>query len=170
MATMSDRGDTPEVSRKAWRIMRALVVDNERKREVCDALGMSFVRVKALWQIVQSPLLMGELAARLGIDAPYATLVVDDLERRGYVERRPDPHDRRAKAVVATRQGRHAAGRATSIMETPPHALAELPEEDLDTLASILASVTDEAPRPQLSKGGGASSSDRSGRRRLPAR
>jgi DNA-binding MarR family transcriptional regulator len=42
---------------------------------------------------------------------------VDQLERLGYVERRPDPHDRRARLVFLTERGRavrpvtHAAGR-----------------------------------------------------------
>ena len=37
----------------------------------------------ALRRIAASPMTMGELAAILGIDAPYMTLVVDDLERQG---------------------------------------------------------------------------------------
>jgi DNA-binding MarR family transcriptional regulator len=31
--------------------------------------------------------------------------LVDDLERRGYVRRRPDPEDRRAKLIVLTPRG-----------------------------------------------------------------
>ena len=41
--------------------------------------------------------------------------LVDELEQLGYVERRPDPTDRRAKLIVLTRTGRAcvAAGVAT---------------------------------------------------------
>ena len=76
-----------------------LVVDNERRREVSDAVDLSFGRIKALRRIARKSMTVGELAATLGIDAPYATLVVDELERQGLVERRRHSKDRRAKLV-----------------------------------------------------------------------
>jgi DNA-binding MarR family transcriptional regulator len=118
-----------------------LVLDNERRREVADALGMSFGRVRALRRIAARPMPMGELAVLLGIDAPYATIVVDDLEKQGLVERRTHPTDRRAKMVVATRQGKAAARRAEGILGTPPAELADLPAADLHELARILRRV-----------------------------
>ena len=42
---------------------------------------------------------------RIGVDPPYATLIVDTLEERGLVERRPDPADRRRKIVQLTASG-----------------------------------------------------------------
>ncbi|HUZ20488.1 MAG TPA: MarR family transcriptional regulator [Acidimicrobiales bacterium] len=48
----------------------------------------------------------GALARRLGIDRTVMTYLVDDLERAGLVERRPDVADRRNKQVVATKRGR----------------------------------------------------------------
>jgi len=90
-----------DAASRAWSIMSDLVLDNERRREVSDALGLSFGRIRALRRIAASPITMGEVAAALGIDAPYATLVVDELERQGLVERRPHPTDRRVKLVVA---------------------------------------------------------------------
>jgi DNA-binding MarR family transcriptional regulator len=42
------------------------------------------------------------LAARAGIGKASMGELIDDLERLGYVERRPDPTDRRAKLVVPT--------------------------------------------------------------------
>ena len=50
---------------EAWEIMRELVLDNERRREVSDALGMSFARAKALRRIYKAPSTMGELATSL---------------------------------------------------------------------------------------------------------
>jgi DNA-binding MarR family transcriptional regulator len=46
------------------------------------------------------------LAERLRIAPRSATEVVDALEERGLVERRPDPADRRAALVQATDEGR----------------------------------------------------------------
>ncbi len=47
-----------------------------------------------------------DLAARSNMTAPAMGELVDDLQRGGYLERRPDPTDRRAKLVRPTRKGR----------------------------------------------------------------
>ena len=45
------------------------------------------------------------LAQYLGIDRTVMTYLLDDLEKAGLIERRPDPSDRRARRVVATAKG-----------------------------------------------------------------
>jgi DNA-binding MarR family transcriptional regulator len=50
-----------------------------------------------------------ELAARLGISKQSLNYLLGELERLGYVERRADPDDLRAKRIVVTRRGRSAA-------------------------------------------------------------
>ena len=47
----------------------------------------------------------GALAQRLGVDRTVMTYLIDDLERAGLVERRPDPVDRRSRRIVATSRG-----------------------------------------------------------------
>jgi DNA-binding MarR family transcriptional regulator len=126
---------------EVWRIVSDMVLDNARRRKVADSLGLSFGRARALRRIVAGPKPMGELADALGIDAPYLTLVVDDLERQGLVERRPHPTDRRVKLVVATRRGKDAARRAEAILGTPPDRLAALDPQDLTELVRILRRV-----------------------------
>ena len=121
--------------------MRDIVLDNERKRQVSDALGLSFGRIRALRRITGEPKTMKDLAARLGIDAPAATLVVDELERQGLVERRPHPSDRRVKLVAATARGTAAARKANEIIGQPPDGLAALPGHELEELARILEAV-----------------------------
>lgn len=46
-----------------------------------------------------------ELARLAGRSKQIVGRLVDELEELGYVERRPDPSDRRAKLVVPTRRG-----------------------------------------------------------------
>ena len=125
-------------ARLAWAAMCDLVLDNQRRREVSEAIGLTFGRIRALRRIAWAAKTMGELASALGIDAPYATLVVDELERQGLVERRPHPTDRRVKVVAATAQGAALARRAEEIMNRPPEALAALPQADLEALARTL--------------------------------
>ncbi|MBT2505824.1 MarR family transcriptional regulator [Streptomyces sp. ISL-98] len=50
--------------------------------------------------------LQRELSSRLGYDPSAIVGLVDDLERLGFVERRPSPDDRRSRIVVLTTDGR----------------------------------------------------------------
>jgi DNA-binding MarR family transcriptional regulator len=127
--------------------MRALVLDRyDRRREVCEALGMSFIRAKALRQLAGGPLTMHELAGRLSTDPPYTTVVVDDLQRRGLVERSVHPTDRRSKIVTATAAGQAAARTAEQILSVPPPPVLSLAGEDLATLDRLLARLVEPAP------------------------
>jgi DNA-binding MarR family transcriptional regulator len=56
------------------------------------------------------------LAQHLGVDRTVMTYLLDDLEAAGLIQRRPDPADRRARRVVATRRG-------TELLETLDHRL-----------------------------------------------
>jgi DNA-binding MarR family transcriptional regulator len=136
----TDPASNPDAdsARRAWSAMCDLVLDNERRREVSDAVDLSFGRIRALRRIARTPMTMGELAGKLGIDAPYATLVVDELERQGLVERRPHPSDRRAKVVTTTTRGATVAHQAEEIMNRPPVGLTSLSGSELESLAKIL--------------------------------
>ncbi len=129
------------LAREVWLLMSDLVLDHQRRREVSEALGISFGRARAVRRLARRPMSMRELAAALGIDPPNATVVVDDLEALGLVRRRPHPTDRRAKVVEATRKGKQMARRADEILATPPAALSALGPDDLEALRRILASV-----------------------------
>ena len=131
----------PQTAREAWLLMSDLVIAADRRRQVSDALGISFGRARAVRRLAREPMSMSELAAALGIDPPNATVVVDDLEAQGLVRRRPHPTDRRAKLVEATRKGKDMARRADEILATPPPALSALDAADLETLLGILARV-----------------------------
>src|SRR5215217_6294704 len=61
------------------------------------------------------PLSQQEVAARLGVDRTTMVALVDALERKGLVERRAHPTDRRKNAVALTGAGQRtltAAGAA----------------------------------------------------------
>ena len=111
----------------AWQAMADLVLNNERRREVSEEVGLSFGKVRALRRIARRPMPMSELASLLTVDPPNLTPVVDDLERAGLVERQPHPTDRRVKLVVATPAGTALAQMADEILSLaagpPLHAL-----------------------------------------------
>lgn len=49
-----------------------------------------------------------ELAARLQVSKQALNYLLGQLEQRGYLERRPDPYDRRGKRIAVTERGRAA--------------------------------------------------------------
>jgi DNA-binding MarR family transcriptional regulator len=135
---------TDELAARAWQAMRALVTDRyDRRKKVYDALGMSFIRAKALRRIAGGPMTMRELAAALGTDPPYTTVVVDDLERRGLVTRTVRAGDRRSKIVAITPPGDEQARLAERILGDPPRPVRGLPAEDLAALGRILTTLLD---------------------------
>jgi DNA-binding MarR family transcriptional regulator len=89
------------------------------------------------------------IAEANGVDAPYATVIVDKLESRGLMRRTAHPDDNRRKLVVLTDAGRDAAALAGRILAEPPAALASLPAGDLARLGEILTQLSPpDAGRP----------------------
>jgi DNA-binding MarR family transcriptional regulator len=142
---MSNKPD-PAIS--AWQSMRSLVLDlHDRRGAVSVAIGMSYLRAKALRLLLPRPLPMGELGSALGTDAPYITVIVDDLEKRGLVRRQVNPADRRSKLVQVTTAGRAVARKADEIQSVPPAALGALTEAELTTLEATLRRLVESSER-----------------------
>lgn len=57
-----------------------------------------------------------ELGRLLGQPKQYVGRLVDELETLGYVQRRPDPRDRRSKLVVPTERGHDEQQQADRIL------------------------------------------------------
>ncbi|PWR09913.1 MarR family transcriptional regulator [Micromonospora acroterricola] len=84
----------------------------------------------------------GAIAEHLRIAPRSATEVIDDLQARGLVERRPDPADRRATLVALTQEGERvsAAIRAARRAEADRF-FGHLDDADRDQLARILRTL-----------------------------
>lgn len=125
--------------RLIWDRLRTMIYNDDRRAEVAAAVGLSFVKVKALRRLLVRPMSMRDLATELVTDKPYVTQIVDSLEERGLVLRTVDARDRRCRIVSLTDAGREAALRSEEILTRPPVELAQLPDEDLTELTRILA-------------------------------
>src|SRR6204780_4290791 len=139
MTKIGKRGD--RAASQAWQALADLVLNNERRREVSEEVGLSFGKIRALRRIARRPMSMSELASMLSVDPPNMTAVVDDLERAGLVERQAHLTDRRVKLVVASPEGAALAHKADEILARPPASLCALPAEDLESLVRILAKL-----------------------------
>jgi DNA-binding MarR family transcriptional regulator len=80
-----------------------------------------------------------DLAAQAQVTKQSAGFLVDQLERRGYVERVPDPRDGRARLVRPAPRGLEAAAlAATVVAAVEAEWTAHLGEEAMSALRSAL--------------------------------
>ena len=124
-------------------------------RAVARRLRIQTQRALAPWEVTPAQaralgvltrhgsLRLGALSEHLHIAPRSATEVVDALEERGLVERRPDPADRRATLVALTVRGSEVADgiRAARAAEAEEF-FAHLAPDDRAALARILAELT----------------------------
>lgn len=88
-----------------------------------------------------------ELGRKLGIDRNAMVHLIDELEAAGWVERRPDPHDRRNKSVTVTPAGIAAHHEMQArIAETTAGLFAPLTEDERAVLADLLGRITTQRP------------------------
>lgn len=128
------------VAARVWSAMYAFVAAQDRRVELQKALdlGRGLGRIKILVLLTNSPMTLRDIAEANGVDAPYATVVVDKLVSRGLVERTAHPDDNRRKLVKLTASGRDAAALAKQILAEPPAALVALAAGDLALLEDVL--------------------------------
>jgi DNA-binding MarR family transcriptional regulator len=76
--------------------------------EAVGALELSLTQIKLLHHLeaADRELGLGEAALLVRVSLPAASRMVDDLVRRGFVERYEDTADRRMKRVSLTEEGR----------------------------------------------------------------
>jgi DNA-binding MarR family transcriptional regulator len=136
---MSDNPLADEV----WGAMAALVLDNRDswKRAVVELSGLPFSRIRILKRLSRRPMSVKELAHAATIDAPAATVAVNDLEGRGLVVREVDPTNRRCKVVSLTDDGHAVVRDIEAITDPAPDALASLDDAELRSLKAILVRV-----------------------------
>jgi MarR family transcriptional regulator, organic hydroperoxide resistance regulator len=105
-------------------------------------LDLAPVQAKALHELdVDPPISMRELAERLKSDPSNVTGLIDRLEARGLVERRPDPNDRRIKGLALTSAGARMRERLFARLYSAPPAVAELSECDQRSLRDVLQRI-----------------------------
>ena len=90
------------------------------------------------------PLPMGRLAETLSCDASNVTGLVDRLEARGLVQRRPSAADRRVKVLQLTPTGARLRSQLLRRMTGGSLPLSRLTRDQQRTLLKILEALVDE--------------------------
>ena len=133
---MSDR----ESVDRLWRDLAAVVHDNRDgwKRAVVERSGLPFSRIRILQRLRRGPLSVKQVAAAATVDAPAATVAINDLEDRGLVRRQVDPANRRCKVVSLTDAGLAMIAAIDAVDDPAPEIVTGLDEVDLANLRSIV--------------------------------
>ncbi len=134
--------DNP-IADDVWRAMASLVIDNRDswKRAVVERTGLPFSRIRILSRLARQPMTVKQIAQAATIDAPAATVAVNDLESRGLVVRETDPANRRCKMVSLTDAGRDMVRTIDTTDDPAPEMLLGLDETELRKLQAILAKL-----------------------------
>src|SRR5437763_6057602 len=132
---------------QAWGLLYDLMLAQRARMPALAAeLDLSPVRIQLLRLIEPDrPVPMGKAACGLGCDASNITGIVDRLEARGLLQRRPADRDRRVRVLVITPAGARVREVILLRLAEPPEPIARLSPEDQRTLAEILARALAEA-------------------------
>ena len=131
---------TSSPAAEAWALMQRLFAP-QRKRFMALAAEyeLSPPQLGALKALhPDHPVAMSELAEILGCDNSNVTGIIDRLEYRGLVERRPAEHDRRVKLLALTEDGCELRDSIGDRLHAPPDELAALSAADQRALRDIL--------------------------------
>ncbi|GGW52775.1 MULTISPECIES: MarR family winged helix-turn-helix transcriptional regulator [Streptomyces] len=106
--------------------------------EAAAGHSLTGAQARLLSLLSLEPLAMRKLAVKLKCEPSNVTGIVDRLEARGLVERRPDPADRRVKLAAATDEGRRIATDLRESLRFAREPLAGLDEKERMLLRGML--------------------------------
>jgi DNA-binding MarR family transcriptional regulator len=137
-----------ELELRAWRAFvyaHAAVVPT-LDQELLDTEGLSFNQFEILAWLARAGrrgLRMSDLASRVILSPSGVTRAVDQLERRGLVERCAFEDDKRGSVATLTAAGRNVLRRATNVhvVGLREHFLNHLDRSELEHLAAALEAV-----------------------------
>ena len=138
---MSSRKLAAELLELWHHLMRG---SSEQMYALIAELDISITQMKTLHVLADggSEVSVKELSDRLGLSLPGASRIVDALMRRGWLERREDPDDRRMKRIGITAEGRKALDRIeTARLAGLEDYAASLTPEQRTRLSSALSDL-----------------------------
>jgi DNA-binding MarR family transcriptional regulator len=114
-----------------------------RFEERAQDLSLTLAQCKALFYLERHEgVSQKRLAELTELDPMSLVRILDRMEADGWVERRPDPQDRRARTLYLTAQARPLLERIAMIAsETRAEALTGLAENEREQLTTLLARV-----------------------------
>lgn len=115
--------------------------------EVATRLGLNPTDLHAIHLLGMAPdgLMAGRLGDLLGLSSGATSIAIDRLVEAGFVERTPDPTDRRRRIVRMLPTGKERLrAQYTSVDERVAEAIASIDADQRDAVAGFLARIADD--------------------------
>ena len=142
----------PSVAREAWSCVFNLMTSEANRRRIggiCESFGVTPGQMRALATMAPGPARpMKDLATAWHCDASYVTVLVDDLEARGWVARQAHPDDRRLRVVLLTPSGEEVRRQLLDRLGEPPAFFAAISEAEQLAMRDILRKLLAAAGGP----------------------
>ncbi|MFJ3902360.1 MarR family winged helix-turn-helix transcriptional regulator [Streptomyces sp. NPDC090025] len=119
---------------------------HEEYEEAAAAHALTGAQARVLGLLALEPTPMRKIATQLRCEPSNVTGIIDRLESRGLVERRPDPSDRRVKVAAPTDEGRETARHLRDSLRFAREPLGELTEVERTLLRDLLKRMLGETP------------------------
>ncbi|MEV7086939.1 MarR family transcriptional regulator [Streptomyces sp. NPDC093085] len=116
---------------------------HEEYDQAASEHSLTGAQARVLSLLSLEPMPMRRIAQSLKCEPSNVTGIVDRLEARGLVERRPDPADRRVKLAAPTERGRATAALLRDSLDFAREPLAGLSEQERTTLRDVLRRMVD---------------------------
>lgn len=129
--------DRPDLAAMAAPLTRALMA---AETPILREHGLSMWAYAVLLRLGERPVrTQAALAESIGADKTRIIGVLDDLQRRGLIERSPDPADRRVRLLSITPEGRRLRDAAQAgIRRMEERLLSRLPGDDKEAFLRVL--------------------------------
>ena len=134
-------GNKAAVAAEAWRsIFDFIIATAPQRNRYLGETGLTPNDARTLQSLSSTEgRSMSALAEEWKLDASTVTWIVDRLEGKGLVQRRPHPSDRRSKLVMLTAKGARLMAKNAERMYVPPPELLALELSELTALRDAVA-------------------------------
>ena len=126
------------------RVMRRVYDHYDQRLLPFGLTSPQYFVFNALW--MGDGVTVGELGERVSLDSSTLTGIIDRMERNGYVERRPNPDDRRSVLVFLTTKARELGPRILEFADELDINLRQpFSQEEMDTFERVLRALAEES-------------------------
>ncbi len=146
--------DRPAIGQLLVRLLGQFRAELSAPREERGYLDLRDAHMHVFGSVGVNGIRLTELAARAQLGLATMSELVTELEQLGYLERRPDPTDGRARLIYPTARGRQLLSDAGDrVAEIEQHWASVVGPEEFErtcrVLARLVSTLPDVEPRPR---------------------
>ncbi len=138
---MTSRARRPDLAAMLAPLLREMIA---AELPVLESHGLAMWGYSVLLALDRSPVrTQAALAEAIGADKTRIIPILEELEAQGYIDRHPDPDDRRVRLLAATESGRAVKDAVqTAIQRGEERWLGMLSAQDRNVFLRVLGQLT----------------------------